>query len=143
MRRQSKLIDVLVMGIALFWFLATFSVRVGPSSNLAEAQLGNYSETIAGGSFVREDEKYQYKGGTGNITEIKIRDDGRFSVKAKGLDLSSISLDSRVNPVNFDLQFGGYRGKTEIQLDKRGRFREKDRYRNKKGRQYRKGKSQR
>ncbi len=48
----------------------------------------------------------------------------RFSVKAKSLDLSSISLDSQVNPVNFDLQFGGYSGKTEIQFDKKGRFRQ-------------------
>ncbi len=85
--------------------------------------LGGYSETIAGDDFVREDEKFQYKGDSGGITEIKIRDDGRFSVKAKGLDLSSISLDNRVNQVNFDLQFGGYSGKTAIQFDKKGRFR--------------------
>ncbi len=81
------------MGIAFFWFLVTFLVGVGPSSS------------------------------SGSITEITIRDDGRFSVKAKGLDLSSISLDSRVNPINFDLQFGGYSGKTEIQADKQGRSR--------------------
>jgi len=104
--------------------------------------LGGYSETIAGVDFVREDGTYQYKGGAGSITEIKIRDDGRFSVKGKGLDLSSISLDSRVNSVNFDLKLGGYRGETEIQLDKKGRFQDKDRYRNKKGR-YRRGKKQR
>jgi len=85
--------------------------------------LGGYSETIAGGDFVREDGKYQYKGNSGSITEIKIHDDGRFSIKAKGLDLSSISLDNRVNQVNFDLQFGGYSGKTAIQFDKKGRFR--------------------
>ena len=52
--------------------------------------------------------------------EVKIRDDGRLSVKAKGLDLSSNSLNSRVNPVNFDLQFGGDRVKTEIKSDKNG-----------------------
>jgi len=38
MRRQSKLIDVLHMGIAFFWFLATFLVGIGLSSNPAEAQ---------------------------------------------------------------------------------------------------------
>ncbi len=38
MRRQSKLNDVLHMGIAFFWFLATFLVGVGLSSNPAEAQ---------------------------------------------------------------------------------------------------------
>ncbi len=63
------------------------------------------------------------KGGSGNITEIKIRDDGRFNVKGKGLVLSSISLDNRANPVNFDLKLGRYSGKTEIQLDKKGRSR--------------------
>ncbi len=68
--------------------------------------LCGYSETIAGGDFVREDEKFQYKGDSGGITEIKIRDDGRFSVKAKVLDLSSINLDSQVNPVNFSFQIG-------------------------------------
>ena len=85
------------MGIAFFWFLVTFLVGVGPSSS------------------------------SGSITEIKIRNDGRFSVKAKGLDLSSISLKSRVNPVNFDLQFGGYRGNTEIQVDKNGPLPERQR----------------
>ena len=88
--------------------------------------LGGWPYTAEEGylkSVAVEDKKYQYKGGSGNITEIKIRDVGRFSVKAQGLDLSSISLDSQVNPVNFDLQFGDYRGKTEIQFDKKGRFR--------------------
>ncbi len=84
--------------------------------------LGGYSEKIAADDFVREDETFQYQGDSGGITKIKIRDDGRFSVKAKGLDLSSISLDSQVNPVNFSLQIGGYYGKTEIEFDRKGRF---------------------
>ncbi len=45
--------------------------------------LGEYSETVAGDYFVREDETYHYQGDSGGITEIKIRDDGRFSVKAR------------------------------------------------------------
>ena len=69
-----------------------------------------------------EKEKFHYQGDSGGITGIKIRDDARFSVKAKGLDLSSISLDSQVNPVNFSLQIGGYSGKTEIEFDRKGRF---------------------
>jgi len=84
--------------------------------------LGGYSETIAGDDFVREDEKFQYQGDSGGITKIKIHDDGSFSIKAKDLDLSSISLDRHVNPVNFSLQIGGYSGKTEIEFDRKGRF---------------------
>ncbi len=84
--------------------------------------LGEYSETVAGAEFVREDEKFHYQGDSGGITEIKIRDNGRFSVKARGLDLSTISLDRHVNPVNFSLQIGGYSGKTEIEFDGKGRF---------------------
>jgi len=38
MRRQSELTNVLHIGIALFWFLATFLVGIGLSSNPAEAQ---------------------------------------------------------------------------------------------------------
>jgi len=123
--------------------LETMIDEINFLNKVVTVTLGRYSETIAGSDFIREDEKYQYKGDSGGITEVKIRDDGRFTVKAKGLNLSGVSLDSRVNSVNFYLEFGGYSGETEIQLDKRGRFREKDRYRNKKGRQYRKGKSQR
>ena len=84
--------------------------------------LGDYSETIAGDDFVREDETFHYQGDSGGITEIKIRDNGRFSVKARGLDLSTISLERHDNPVNFSLQIGGYSGKTEIEFDRKGRF---------------------
>jgi len=38
MKHQCKLIKVLNIGIACFWFLATLSVMVGLSSNPAEAQ---------------------------------------------------------------------------------------------------------
>ncbi len=88
--RRQSKLIDVTMVIVFFWSLATFLVGIGPSSS------------------------------SGSIMEIKIRDDGRFSVKAKSLDLRSNSLNSRVNPVNFDLQFGGYRGKTEIQSDKNG-----------------------
>ncbi len=91
-------------------------------NNDVTVTLGEYSETIAGGDFVWEDGKFQYKGVSGSITEIKIRADGRFSVTAKGVDLSSISLDNQSDPVSFDFQFGGYGGEAEIQFDKRGRF---------------------
>ncbi len=84
--------------------------------------LGDYSETIAGSEFVREDDKFQYKSRSGGITEIKIRDDGRFTVKAKRLELSGLNLDGRVNSVNFYLQIGDYSGETEIQFDRKGRY---------------------
>ncbi len=38
MKRECKLINVLNIGIAFFWFLATLSVGIGLSSNPAEAQ---------------------------------------------------------------------------------------------------------
>jgi len=52
MKRQCKLIKVLNIGIACFWFLATLSVVVGLSSNPAEAQpfasVPNYrSDTVS------------------------------------------------------------------------------------------------
>ena len=84
--------------------------------------LGAYSETIAGSEFVREDNKFQYKSRSGGITEIKIRDDGRFTVKAKRLELSGLNLDGRVNSVNFYLQIGDYSSETEIQFDRKGRY---------------------
>ena len=84
--------------------------------------LGGYSETVYGVDFVRTDEGFLYKGEFGGITRVKIRDDGRFSVKARGVDLSSLSLDSPVNPVSFSLEIGGYLGTKEIAFGRNGRF---------------------
>ncbi|MFQ5741652.1 MAG: FG-GAP repeat protein [Acidobacteriota bacterium] len=84
-----------------------------------------YSETIPAGSFIRDDdddEGFQFNGASGGITQIKIWNDGRFRVKARGLDLSGIDL---TNPVPFSLQIGDDLGVAEIPFDHKGRWKQK------------------
>lgn len=83
-----------------------------------------FTETIIpAGSFFRDDddEGFQYNGFPVGIKRISIRDDGKFEVRARGLDLSGIDLD---NPVPFSLQIGDDFGETEITFDDKGRFRQ-------------------
>lgn len=82
-----------------------------------------FTETIPAGSFFRDDddEGFQFNGASGGITQINIRDDGRFRVRARGLDLSGIDLN---NPAPFSLQIANDLGETEIPFDNKGRFRQ-------------------
>ena len=65
-----------------------------------------FTETIPAGSFLPfgdDEQGLRFKGEKGGVTKVTIRDDGRFEVKAKGLDLSGIDFE---NPVPFSLQLG-------------------------------------
>ena len=82
-----------------------------------------YTETIPAGSFVRYKKHFEYKEPQkGAIMKIKLKDDGRFEVKAKGLDLDGIDLN---DPVSYSLQVGDDLGETEIQFNKKGKFKKK------------------
>ncbi|MCH7883579.1 YncE family protein, partial [Patescibacteria group bacterium] len=88
-------------------------------------KFGTFSETIPAGSFIRDDDDdgFQFNGAKGGITQIKIRDDGEFRVRAKGLDLENIDLSK---PISFSLQIGNDIGKTEILFNEDGRFRQEE-----------------
>ncbi|MFC1491705.1 FG-GAP repeat domain-containing protein [Nitrospinota bacterium] len=94
---------------------------------------GDFTETIPAGSFVlkgKDDKvKFEFKGPKGGIIKVKIRGDGRFDVKARGLDLGALDI---ANPVPFSLQVGDDVGETEIsfEVDKKG---QKGKFKAKKG----------
>ncbi len=86
---------------------------------------GQFSQTIPARFFVRKGknlDKLEFKAprGTPGIRRIEIRDDGRFSVKARDIDLSAIDFPGLVA---FALQIGNDIGQAEIAFDEKGRFR--------------------
>ena len=111
------------------------------SSEKVTVTFGDFSETISGGSMVRHDSvkdaeekkswrfffrRHRHKGGYsflgkhGGLIKVLIRDDGRFKVKAWGLDLGAIDGD---NGVPFSLQVGDDLGQAEIpfRMSRKGR----------------------
>jgi len=88
-----------------------------------------YAETISAGSFFTDDDDdedgivYKYKAAKGAITKITIRPDGRFEVKAKGLELNSLALTYPETDVDFLLQIGDDQAETFIpfKVDKKER----------------------
>ncbi|GMR14356.1 MAG: hypothetical protein BMS9Abin29_2607 [Gemmatimonadota bacterium] len=62
---------------------------------------------------------WRFRGEKPGITGIEIEDDGRFKVKAEGLDLSDIDLE---DPVTFTLMLGDDAGSFDIDFDRRGKF---------------------
>ena len=81
-----------------------------------------FTATVPAGSFsLGYDEDFEFKGAAGGI-KMKIRDDGRFKVKGRGLDLRSLDLGI---PVPFVIQIGNDRGETAIPFDEKGKFKAK------------------
>ena len=72
-----------------------------------------YTETIPAGSFVRnsDDDGFEFFGVAGGITQVQIKDDGSFRVRAGDLDLSSIVTS---DSVRFSLRIGDDVGETDI-----------------------------
>ena len=78
--------------------------------------------TIPAGSLSLDyDEGFEFKGAAGGV-KVEIRDDGRFKVQARGLNLSGLDL---ATPVPFVIQIGNDRGETAIPFDEKGKFKAK------------------
>ena len=72
-----------------------------------------FTQTIRAGSFVHnsDDDGFKFISVAGGITQVQIKDDGRFRVRGKDLDLSSIITS---DPVFFALRIGGDFGEADI-----------------------------
>ena len=81
--------------------------------------LGEFSETIPAGSFALKGKAYRYNGPRGAITKMNFFDDGRFDVKAKGLNLN---VESFTDPIPFFLAIDDDFGNVQIQFDRKGKF---------------------
>ncbi len=86
--------------------------------------LGAFEGTVPPGSFVRKGEQldkleFTAPRGTSGITRIEIRDDGRFEVTVKNVDLSGVSF---ADPATFSLVIGNELFEQAVQLDEDGRF---------------------
>ena len=79
---------------------------------------GTFSQTIAAGAFIREDDHEGWEFDDGNL-KVTIRDEGEFEVKGRDIDLSGTDASS---PVDFSLQIGDDLGDTTIELDDDGKF---------------------
>lgn len=82
---------------------------------------GDFSATIPAGTFVRddEDEGFRCKRCASGLDQVAIRDDGKFRVHGRDLDLSGLSLHT---PVPFGLYIGDDGGETEIPFDEHGHY---------------------
>ena len=71
------------------------------------------TEAVPAGSFVRssDDDGFEFIGVAGGITQVQIKDDGRFLVRGEDLDLGSIVTS---DPVFFSLEIGDDVGETDI-----------------------------
>ena len=72
-----------------------------------------YTETIPAGSFVRnsDDDSFEFTSVAGGITQVRIKDDGRFRVQGKDLDLGNLVTS---DPVFFSLRIGDDVGGTDV-----------------------------
>jgi len=90
---------------------------------------GGFSKTIPAGSFVRFREVvsgeegaakgFRYKDRIGGVTWMKIYRDGKFRIRAMGLQLSGLD---RHAPIPFILRIGDDLGETEVRFERKSRF---------------------
>jgi len=82
---------------------------------------GVFLQTIPAGSFVRKDDKWDFKTGrrTPGIRRVDLHFDGRFKIQARGpLDVNVREVDF-TGPRDFSISIGPSVGETQIQLDSR------------------------
>jgi K319-like protein/beta-propeller repeat-containing protein/HYR domain-containing protein len=84
---------------------------------------GDFSQTIPAGSFVRKDNKWKFKGSDGGIKKMEIKDDGKFKVEGKKLNLGGNDF---TNPILFSIDIGNDFGETSIQFDDKLKFKNED-----------------
>ncbi|MDZ7365334.1 MAG: DUF5666 domain-containing protein [candidate division KSB1 bacterium] len=84
-------------------------------------KFGDFAVTIPAGSFCRNDDNdgFKFENRAAGIKEIEIKDDGRFEVEGRDLNLANIELSQ---PVSFSLRIGNDFGETRIPFDRNGRF---------------------
>lgn len=76
-------------------------------------KFGDFTQTIPAGSFVSKNngKKFVYKGSQGGIKQLVIKTNGKFKIKAKGLNLQGIDY---LKPVPFSIQIGNDFGEKPI-----------------------------
>lgn len=79
--------------------------RFDPTSEAVTIRFAGFVQEIAAGSFVRKDDKWDFKAppGSGNVWRMDLHDDGRFKIRAKG-------------PVSFDLRGVDYGQPFDVSL---------------------------
>jgi hypothetical protein len=102
---------------------------IDPLDEDVTVTFGGFSETIPAGSFVRFLEiitagegtakGFRYQGNVGGVTRVKIRRNGRFRIRARGLRLGGLD---RHAPIPFIFQIGNDLGQTEICFKRKSRF---------------------
>ena len=96
-------------------------------SDEAVIRFAGFVQVIAAESFVLRNHKWTFRASrrTPGIQKIDVYADGRFQVRATGLNLRGEGFDFS-GPVDFSLKFGPDLGKASIQFDRRLRFRAPD-----------------
>jgi sugar lactone lactonase YvrE len=93
--------------------------------------LNGFTWNLPPGSFVLDKGDYKYKGGRTGLTEMKVKSNGKFKLKAKRMDLSGLSFGT---PIPFAVTIGNDLGETDVTFNtRRGRDGDKDNDRKKKG----------
>ncbi len=91
---------------------------IDPVNESVTFTLGTFSETISSGSFVRKNNRWVYKAPQtkpfSGIKQMVLRDNGKYKIKVKGIDLSGIDFS---NPVLFSIQVANDRGEFMIPFD--------------------------
>ena len=80
---------------------------------------GLFDQTLPAGSFVSDDDEFEFEGRSRGIVEMQIDDHGEFEIEIRRVDLSALNLDE---PVILQLRIGNDVGQFSIQFDDDGEF---------------------
>ena len=99
--------------------------RFDPAIDDVTVSFASFEQVIPAGSFVRKDEKWEFKVSphTPDVRRVDLHDDGRFKIQARGPfdpELGDVEVGE---DVDFSLSFGPDIGEASIQLDERRHFR--------------------
>jgi hypothetical protein len=99
--------------------------------------LNGFTWNLPPGSFVLDKGDYKYKGGRTGLTEVKVKSNGKFKLKAKRMDLSGLPF---ATPIPFSVTIGNDFGETDVTFNTRrgkdndkGKDKDKDDDKKKKG----------
>ncbi len=94
---------------------------IDPLTEEVTVVFGDFTQVLPVGSFVRKDSKFVFQvgGNVSGLKKVEIRDDGRFKVYGKNLDLTGNDFSQ---PIDFGLTVGDDVGATTIPFDDKLRF---------------------
>ena len=118
-RRRSNRDHVNVVGTIPLSVLDCFD----PETDAVTVSFEGLTWEIGADSFVRGDDKWQFKGPrrTPGVRKFDLRDNGRFKMRARYLNVD-LERSDFPGVVDFSISIGPASGDTEIQLDRRGRL---------------------